>query len=174
MTPANLNARDRAGLSAKARDHLHELKTDFKALDVVSLTVDLAFGFLAVVVIAGACVLVAYGLVRSFPYLPEALEGPEKYEMFIWLIFAFTVGCGLSGLYQFWLRRIWVQTYGTRRGNWNGGLATMILLGGVMPLGCIWMLMVDGLLGTWQTAVFAVIAALYLRHALQVYRWSSR
>lgn len=174
MTPANLGARDQAGLSPKARDHLHELRADFTPLDLLSLVVDLIFGVVAVIAIGCACLLVAYGLMRSCPYVPSALEGPEKYEMFLWLVFATTSAFGIWGLYQFWLRRIWVKTYGTRRGNWGSGLATSILLGAVMPLGSLWLLMRHDLLATWQAGVLAVIAALYLRHAMQVFRWSAR
>lgn len=174
MPQGSLPVRDRAGLSAKARDHLHELTTPFTKLDLLSLVVDFLVGILLLAFLCLLCSMTAYGFLRPGGLVPRELLGPEKYEMFWWLIFTVTTVMGLWGLLQFWLRRIWVQTYGSRTQVWTGGHAFLILLGVVMPGGCLLMLSSAGHLMTWQSAAFAAMAALYLRHAIQVVRWSAR
>jgi hypothetical protein len=174
MPQGSLPVRDRAGLSSKARDHLHELTTPFTKIDLLSLAVDLLISFLLLVILCLLCSMTAFGLLRPGVCVPRELLGPEKYEMFWWLIFSATAVLGLWGLLQFWLRRIWVQTYGSRKQVWTGGHAFLILLGAVMPGGCLLMLSRAGHLMTWQGAAFAAMAILYIRHAFRVVRWSAR
>jgi hypothetical protein len=136
------------------------------------MTVDLFIGFGAVLVLGGMCSLTAFKYLRREEWVPSALLGATNYEYATWLLFTFTAAIGMAGLAQFWFRRLWQKTYGTRAGVWTGLLATQLLLGAVMPVACLLMLNSHNLLMTWHSAVFALTAATYLRHALQVYRWA--
>lgn len=170
MPRATLPAQDRAGLSARAKDHQHELKTKFTRLDLLSLAVDVVFGMGVLVVLCGACALKAFGL-PSPEFIPDALMGMPMYFALTWMVLTTMSVIGLAGLLRFWLWRIWMQTYGTRT-RWTGMIGTQILLGAVMPLVCLMMLSGAGQLMTWQGGLFGVMALIYLRHAFQVYRWA--
>jgi hypothetical protein len=143
-------APDRAALSTKARDHLHGRKTDFSSMDYAGLGLDILVGLVITLLFAVLCALMAYGLRRPSALTPEILKGPQMYELLTWLVFIVSSLMGAHGLLQYWQRRIWVQTSGTKASVWTGLLSIQLFVGALMPLACL----------------------LMLNNAFQVMRWS--
>lgn len=174
MTKGTVPVGDRAGLSTRARDHLHHPKTDFHALDYLSMAVDAVVCVAALTALWALSVLSAFGVVEPGACLPQALAGPPKYEAAMWIVLSLCAAAGLAGLLQFWLRRIWEKTYGSKTSLWNGTLASQLLLGAVMPAVCAVILVRDGAATSMLTGLFVVMALLHARHAVQVQVWARR
>lgn len=174
MTPSSVPIQDRASLSERTRDHQHKRHTTFKRRDWISLACDVLFAFAGVLVVGGICSMTAFGFFETDKWVPRAVEGPPQYEPTMWLVFTGTTVLGMWGLIQFWLRRIWVETYGSRASVWSGALAIQILVGAIMPICCVLWLMAEGLLVSFHAAFFIIVAALYIRHSVQVFSWSGK
>lgn len=172
MAHARLPAQDRAGLSPRARDHLHELRTPFTRLSLLDLIFDLCVGVAMYVVVGILCLLASLNLVDLGGLMPRAVLGPATYDVALWILHAFLGGAGVTGLLQYWMRRVWGQTYGSQARLWTGLLGTQLLLGAAVPATCLVLLSNAGLLLTWQAALFVILTLIYLRHAMQVFHWA--
>jgi hypothetical protein len=163
---------DRAALSARTRDHVHATKTTISRWDIASFVVDLFVAFGGVLLVTTFSLLAAFGILRHGSISPQVLSGPPMYEMAGWLFFSGTAAVGLWGLFQFWQKRIWAQTYGTQAQLWTGIHGIQLLLGALMPVFCLAFLNGGGLLVSAHGLFFAVVALIYLRHGIQVIGWS--
>lgn len=172
MVRTSLPPPDRAALSERTRDHLHAPRTKLTRWDVLSFAVDLVFAFGGVLLVGFFGVMAGFGVFGHGRISPQILAGVPKYEAATWLVLGATTVVGLFALIQFWQRRIFAQTYGTKAQLWTGLLGLQLLLGAVMPLVCVMFLCQGGLTLSAHCLFFVAVALIYIRHALQVISWS--